>query len=79
MGCLPTQKQERPANTGEWGKGGELRKAGEEMVAALLVTFTEMAKIRNRKLFANGYAESTPLIMSYDKARRESPESLMAP
>lgn len=49
------------------------------MVAALLVTFTEMAKIRNRKLFANGYAESTPLIMSYDKARRESPESLMAP
>ena len=50
MGCQPTQKQERPANTGEWGKGGELRKAGEEMVAALLVTFIEMAKIRNRKL-----------------------------
>lgn len=42
------------------------------MVPAPALTFTETAKIRNRKLFANGRAESTHWYSSYDKMKRPS-------
>ena len=51
---------------------GSRGRPGEETVAALLVTFTETAKIRNRKLFANGCTGSTHGESFYDKTKRES-------
>ena len=59
--CQPgSQWQRDERGLGEAGGGGESRgRTGEETVAVLLVTFTERAKIRNRKRFANGCAEST--------------------
>lgn len=58
MSCLLTEQQERSSNMRKKERGESCGRTGEEMVAALLFTFTETAKIRNRKLFANGCAES---------------------
>lgn len=63
---LPTATATRKKERGEsWGS------TSEEMVAALFATSTETAKIRNRKLFANGCAESTHWKNFYDKTKRE--------